>query len=345
MFKSLKISSLLISSICILSFSCFAQDEFSIVTDATNQYVGGFYGSKVVYKNFSATSTPQPLSGIHSVDINTHESYVLPNSNNGMNPAIYGNRVVWDSGGNEIGGYDFSTSNSLSISINRLTTQTLPSIYENTVVWSEIMTSGVDLQLRLYGYDLNSSSEFEIKTFPSVSDNSSFFITRPEIFGNNVIWGEPGDGVHVYNIQTDTETVIEDINIFDSSPVIHQNTVLWSDSNDIYSYNLVTMETKQITNDTDEQLTSDMWGDIIVYSDNRNGNFDVFGYDILTDTEFQITNNPFDQKSPRIYGDTVIWTDNRNGNADIYGTVIPEPSTILIFLSGIFGMVWFRKKK
>ena len=73
----------------------------------------------------------------------------------------------------------------------------------------------------------------------------------------------------------------------------------------------------QITTDGSDQLYPAIYGDKIVWYDDRNGNWDIYMYDLLTSTETQITDNS-DQFFSVIYGDRIIWQDYRNGNHDIY---------------------------
>jgi len=78
------------------------------------------------------------------------------------------------------------------------------------------------------------------------------------------------------------------------------------------------IQTVQITTDPNHQLNPDIYGDIIVWTDNRNGNSDIYMYDLSTDQETQITTDTASQSGPSIYGNKIVWTDNRNGNSDIY---------------------------
>ncbi|MHB9070218.1 MAG: PEP-CTERM sorting domain-containing protein, partial [Sedimentisphaerales bacterium] len=79
-------------------------------------------------------------------------------------------------------------------------------------------------------------------------------------------------------------------------------------------------------------------GNLLVWMDDRNGDYDIFGYDLLTQTEFAIATGLGDQLRPAISGNIVVW----EMNGDIYGTTIPEPCSL--FLIGLGGLL-LRKRK
>ena len=62
-----------------------------------------------------------------------------------------------------------------------------------------------------------------------------------------------------------------------------------------------------------------IYEDIVVWTDNRNGNLDIYGYNLTTKEEFQITKDMHDQSGPAIYEDIIVWTDIIGDNWDIYG--------------------------
>jgi len=74
---------------------------------------------------------------------------------------------------------------------------------------------------------------------------------------------------------------------------------------------------------TSEQRNLFFAGDIIVWEDDRNGNWDIYGYDMSTGKEFPTCIHPAEQYSPTVSGDMVVWEDKRNGNDDIYGARLP----------------------
>ena len=65
-----------------------------------------------------------------------------------------------------------------------------------------------------------------------------------------------------------------------------------------------------------------IYGDYIVWEDDRNGNLDIYGYNIQEGKEFPITKNSGNQLLPALSRNYIIWQDNRNGNWDIYGCSI-----------------------
>ena len=86
----------------------------------------------------------------------------------------------------------------------------------------------------------------------------------------------------------------------------------------IRSAGAAVIQETQITADLNAQGQSAIYGDKIVYVDNRNGNFDIYLYDLATKQEKQITTDPSKQIYPVIYANKIVWTDARNGAYDIY---------------------------
>lgn len=73
-----------------------------------------------------------------------------------------------------------------------------------------------------------------------------------------------------------------------------------------------------ITTEPHNQYDPAIYGNIVVWTDERNGNKDIYGYDLSLQEEFPICTEPGDQLSPKIYGHIVVWADERNGSS-IYG--------------------------
>ncbi|WP_440945131.1 hypothetical protein ACSAZL_13315 [Methanosarcina sp. T3] len=127
------------------------------------------------------------------------------------------------------------------------------------------------------------------------------------------------------------ETQITTNNSSQSYPDIYGERIVWQDDRngyydpyvydpnwDIYLYDLSGSTETQITTNESNQSRPAIYGDRIVWTDDRNGNYDIYMYNISTSTETQITTSESNQSEPAIYGDRIVWTDDRNGNKDIY---------------------------
>lgn len=105
----------------------------------------------------------------------------------------------------------------------------------------------------------------------------------------------------------------------------------------------------QITSAPLNQTSPAIYGDFIVWEDERHGNFDIYMYDLAKDTdrdgipnymdedrpdpdpaEIRVTDNPAAQEAPSIYGTKIVWMDSRYGNKDvfIYNVITGEEALI-----------------
>lgn len=73
----------------------------------------------------------------------------------------------------------------------------------------------------------------------------------------------------------------------------------------------------RITTNPSNSLNPDIYGNTIVWQDDRNGNWDIYIFDLSTKEQIHTTNTA-NQVSPAIYGNRVVWEDERNGGCDIY---------------------------
>jgi beta propeller repeat protein len=78
-----------------------------------------------------------------------------------------------------------------------------------------------------------------------------------------------------------------------------------------------TVTETRITTNPSNSLNPDVYGNTIVWQDDRNGNWDVYIHDLSAKTEIHTTNKS-NQVFPQIYGKRVVWEDEHNGIHDIY---------------------------
>jgi beta propeller repeat protein len=76
-----------------------------------------------------------------------------------------------------------------------------------------------------------------------------------------------------------------------------------------------------------------IYGNTIVWQDERNGNSDIYIYDLSTKKQTN-TINLSNQTHPAIYGNKVVWEDDRNGVSDIYMYDISTKKETLITSKG-----------
>ncbi len=79
----------------------------------------------------------------------------------------------------------------------------------------------------------------------------------------------------------------------------------------------------QITTNTKYQIYPSVWGNRIVWQDDRNKtgfiiNYDTYMYTLPSGPEQRINISAQDQSHPEIWENIIVWSDLRNGNRDIY---------------------------
>ncbi len=87
-----------------------------------------------------------------------------------------------------------------------------------------------------------------------------------------------------------------------------------------------TVQEFPICTDPNDQRDPDIYGDIVVWYDDRNGpsNEDIYGYNLSTNTEFPICTAASVQQNPSIHENIVVWEDYRDDtgswtDCNIYG--------------------------
>lgn len=76
----------------------------------------------------------------------------------------------------------------------------------------------------------------------------------------------------------------------------------------------------QVTSNVGSQAYPDVFGDVIVWQDDRNGNWDIYMYAPMVNMwspEIRVTTNPGNQINPAIYNNTIVYQDDSTGNWEI----------------------------
>jgi beta propeller repeat protein len=311
-------------------------DEFSIVADSDNQNDIAVYGDTVVWDESyqiygyslskgekflisSAGLMPAIYGniviwvesrnseyGIYGRDLSTWEDFqVFSSPETIYYPAIHETTVIWSEDSKEfwdILGIDLVTRNRFRVTNKGSVYSTKgASIYANVIVWEDYRNGNPDV----YGYDLSTSTEFQIKA-------DIYYQSNPAIFGDIVVYDDDRNGnvdIYGYNLLTGKEFQITSNNSDQYYAAIYKNIVVWVDERNAVRR---------------EELIPGI------------ENFDVYGYNLETDHEFPVTTASNDQVFPVIYEDIVVWEDYRNCterellgnvvkvNSDIYGCRLPK---------------------
>ncbi len=103
---------------------------------------------------------------------------------------------------------------------------------------------------------------------------------------------------------------------------ISSGLIVWEESNsssDLVLYlKTAAQKAAVLRNNGTQQKQPAVYGEKIVFADNRYLNWDIFVYDVATGQETWVARNPEDQIQPDIYGNYVVWQDERNDNWDIF---------------------------
>ncbi|AKB45538.1 MULTISPECIES: hypothetical protein [Methanosarcina] len=353
--------------------------ETQITTNESNQSDPAIYGDKIVWVDeVQIDDAIDPYFSINNnicvYDLATSTETPLSAGLRSWNPSIYKDVVVWEQedyvGNNEmIVMHNLSTSTGELIAYERTGS---PDIYEDKIVWTQDFW---DFRSHVLMYNISTSTETEL-TAEGVYDAGSG--SYPAIYGDRVVWVPSHGGIYMFTLdsaglpvdngENGTETQITTNGSFQTEPTIYDDKIIWQDarnrenidqsgyptgSYDIYMYDLSAHKEIQITNDSSDQVSSDIYGDRIVWYEWPNGNpevytynistsnktkihddvinnpciykdrivwsiNDIYMYNLSTSTEVQISNNTSYQDYPAIYGDNIVWTDSRDGNLDIY---------------------------
>ena len=234
------------------------------------------------------------------------ETQITNNESDQIDPAIYGDRIVWqeDLNGNwDIYMYNISTSTETRITTNE-SNQTKPAICGDRIVWQDERNGNWDI----YMYDLSTQKETQI------TDDSSNHVS-PAIYRDRIVWQDKRNrnwDIYTYDLSTLKEIQITTDRSDQTEPVIYEDRIVWQDEREgreIYLHEL----------STSRRLFNLFW---------NNQNLDLFsiftGSDkskvrkimkSLTSREFGITTYESDKHEPAaIYGNKVVWADMRNAN-------------------------------
>jgi beta propeller repeat protein len=234
---------------------------------------------------------------IYTYDLSTKQETRITTSGNAFNPDIYDNKIVYQNSGISL--YDLTTKKVTKIANDSYdendyssssVTSSNPIIYGNRIAWISTYSfcDSIDCSQsdQLLAYDLSTMKEISID-----SDDSDmffgFYIPSYEIC-NNIVWVKEyynqmvynGPTISMYDFSTKKYTQIKDGSEYAiyNNLQIYDNRLVWE--NDIYNSNIIMydLSTKKETQVSTGGSASNpaIYGDRIVWQDNRNGNLDIY---------------------------------------------------------------------
>jgi hypothetical protein len=199
-----------------------------------------FYGDYIVYEN---TDSDMYSTEIFLYNIATGENIQLtesPGEDYPANPCIYKNTVAWqlsEGNLNDIVMYDIDNNKYTRVTnTSQFASETYPSIYENTIVYSYFYYDKVNGTI-LYGlkmYNIGTGDETTIFTAGEPTGST------PEIFGDIIVYSVTGVSLNLYDLSTNEDIPIYE-GVFLTTPWnLNENYVLFtvlSEGVYLYKYN------------------------------------------------------------------------------------------------------------
>ena len=320
--------------------------EFAVWPTTDEQELPDIYGEIIVWQQFVSEFGDYD---VYVADMNNPEEplvVIIGDANDQMQPAVFEDIVVWQdfiiwqgSGDWDIWASNIAEQPELfAVSSIFGNDEQFPAIHGNIVLWQD----GAEGDYNIFGADitdLESPAEFAVANFELNQ-------RRPDVYRNTVVWQDSffGDedifAADIWMRNRPTEFAVSLAEFDQQRPAIWGETVVWADNYfgdmDIYAADLSATLKAGISDPNEflefaiaarqgEQTNPDIDQNIVVWQDNRNGDWDIYGYNLTTRQEFQITNNPHDQTNPAISGNTVVWEDSRDGNLQIYAIILDGP--------------------
>ena len=232
-----------------------------------------------------------------------------------INPAISGNRVVWQDYRNnkwDIYLFDLADNSERNLTAGALADQITPSISGSSVVWQDRSSGTGDIVL----YDLTTSTATAIAA--TLADE-----TNPAVRGNWVAYQSGPSGardIYLYNISTKETTRITTDPRDQINPALDDTHLVWEDYRnglaDIYSCNLASAVETRITDNVDNQTHPSVLGDTVVWVDQRHGNRDLYQYSFTSGKTTRLTYSATDEAQPYLTSNAMVFTDFAAGLAD-----------------------------
>jgi beta propeller repeat protein len=327
-----------------------AVGEFAVDPSGDPQELPDIDGSTIVWQEYVSAFGDYDILG-RDLESAAGALYIVERQNDQLNPRIDGGYVVWqDDYYGDATDWDIHISAitdpsaivNYPVAATPDVSETDPAIHGDLVAFQQQYTDpdtgAVDWDI--WAADIVDPEAVRLYPVTLWEENQ----IRPAVWRSDVVFSD-------YYVWPDTSEASWDITLADtwlkndpaflypayepedeSAPVIDRDWIVYQHdySHDGTDYDIIAVDrsdprifvTVSVANSTSSEAAPDLSGHIVVWQDNRHGNWDIYGYNLTTRKEFQITADPADQTNPAISGDTVVWEDMRSGVATIYAVYL-----------------------
>ena len=262
-------------------------------------------------------------------------------------PKIYGDRVVWWDNRSGVDNFDvfmYNTTTGVESQItNDPKNQENADLYGDRILWMDKRNGNFDIFMK------NTRTGTET---PLISDPMDQW--EPQIWGNHVIWMDNRTNTFGYAPDQYFDYYTYDLAnpVPNGTPLttdgwawyggINGDRAVWSQwipdgsypggyNEQIYLHDFRDSTTTRITSDASNHWYPKVYGDRIVWEDDRNGadsNWDIYLYNVTTGTEEQVTTLTSAEWNPVIWGNRIAYEDYRDGNPQIFLYTITDKPII-----------------
>ena len=254
---------------------------------------------------------------VHLYNIQTRADVVIAAGNVRSYGCIGSGKVGLVYNDSKITLYDIQTKTEVQASVDTDIPRMYPYIFGNQLIYTGNDGATVPVY-SLYDYEFDTTyTNSYVRDVPEPNE--------PRADGDYVVWwyaSGSGSTVTVFDRSNSRTSAISPAGAASDRPRISGKAIVYHSvaggTDHVYLYDIASTVTTQVAS-TGMQFYADVYGNLVVYDNNKDGVWDIYLYDRSTKQVSRLTTEPHDQMMPQIYGRYVVYRDNRNYTPDHQG--------------------------